>query len=80
MGHNIPEVQAWIKKIIDSCKNDCHFDGAQIVIDQFKDRCNEDAQWVETQHYLHLKYTQAYAVFLNDEVISFDELKQCSFY
>jgi hypothetical protein len=79
MEHNIPEVQAWIKKIIDSCRNDCHFDGAQVVIDQFKDICNEDAQWVHTQHYLNLKYTKV-AVFINEEMILLDELKQCSVY
>jgi hypothetical protein len=79
MEHNIPEVQAWIKKIIDSCRNDCHFDGAQVVIDQFKDICDEDTQWVQTQQYLNLKYTQV-AVFINDEMILLDELKQCSVY
>jgi|GEM_PF-4384985 hypothetical protein len=79
MEHNIPEVQAWIKKIIDSCRNDCHFDGAQVVIDQFKDICNEDTQWVQTQQYLNLKYTKV-AVFINEEMILLDELKQCSVY
>jgi hypothetical protein len=80
MGHNIPEVQAWIKRIVDSCQNDCHFDGAQIIIDQFKDICDQDAQWAEAQHYLDVKYGKAYGVFINNELISLDDIKQYSVY
>jgi hypothetical protein len=64
MGHSIPETQEWIKKVIDSCKNDYHFDGAQIVIDQFKDICHEDIHWAETQDYWNQKYNEVYCTSL----------------
>jgi hypothetical protein len=62
---NIPQIQAWIKRIIDSCENTFHFEGAQVLINKFKEICDNEKQWVEVQDYFNLKYNGVHAVIKN---------------
>jgi hypothetical protein len=50
------EPLVWIKKIIDSCENTFHFEGAQVIMDKFKEICEDERQWVEIEDYFSLKY------------------------
>ena len=62
MEHNLPEIQAWIKRIIDSCENTFHFEGAQIVINKFKEICDKESQWIDIQDYLNQKYNKKHGI------------------
>ena len=56
------ELLVWIKKIIDSCENTFHFEGAQIVINKFKEICDKESQWVDIQDYLNQKYNKKHGI------------------
>jgi hypothetical protein len=60
--HNVKEIQAWIKRIIDSCDNTFHFEGAQVLINKFKEICKKESDWVEVQDYLNLKYNNIHGI------------------
>ena len=65
--YSIPEIQLWIKKIIDSCENTFHFEGAQVIIEKFKKICEKEDQWIEIQDYYNLKYNQVHGIIHNIE-------------
>jgi hypothetical protein len=67
MEQNIPQIEAWIKRIIDSCENTFHFEGAQIVINKFKEICDDEDEWIELQDYLNSKYNQVHGIITNLE-------------
>ena len=62
MEHNLQEIQAWIKRIIDSFENTFHFEGAQIVINKFKEICDKESQWIDLQDYLNQKYNKTHGI------------------
>jgi len=60
--HNIKEIQTWIKRIIDSCDNTFHFEGAQVIINKFKEICKKESEWVEVQDYFNEKYNTMHGI------------------
>jgi len=44
--HDAVEINNWLKKIIDSYDNTFHFEGAQILIDKFKEINKNEAALV----------------------------------
>ena len=60
--HDAVEIKNWLKKIIDSCENTFHFEGAQILIDKFEEICKNEADLIEVQDYFHLKYNEVHGV------------------
>jgi hypothetical protein len=63
--HNIPEIEAWIKRIIDSCENTFHFEGAQVLINKFKKICKKESDWIEVQDYFNVKYNKVHGIINN---------------
>ena len=63
--HNIKEIQTWIKRIIDSCDNTFHFEGAQVIINKFKEICKKESEWVEVQDYFNEKYNKVHGIIKN---------------
>ena len=61
-AHDSTEIMHWLKKIIDSYDNTFHFEGAQILIDKFKEINNNEADLVEVQDYFNLKYNKVHGV------------------
>ena len=60
--HDAVEIKNWLKKIIDSCENTFHFEGAQILIDKFKEICKKESDLVDVQDYFNLKYNKVHGV------------------
>jgi len=60
--HNSVEIMNWLKKIIDSCENTFHFEGAQILIDKFEEICKKKSDLVEVQDYFNLKYNEVHGI------------------
>ena len=60
--HDAVELKNWLKKIIDSCDNTFHFEGAQILINKFQEICEEKSDLVEVQDYFHIKYNKVHGV------------------
>ena len=60
--HNLSEIQDWIKKIIDSCENTFHFEGAQVIINKFKEICDKESQWIELEDYYSVKYNKVHGI------------------
>ena len=60
--HDAVEIKNWLKKIIDSCENTFHFEGAQILIDKFEEINKSEADLIEVQDYFNLKYNKVHGV------------------
>jgi len=60
--HDAVEIKNWLKKIIDSCENTFHFEGAQILIDKFEEICRNEADLIEVQDYFMLKYNEVHGI------------------
>jgi len=59
---NIGEIKIWLKRIIDSCDNTFHFEGAQILINKFKELCKKEDDWIEIQDYFNEKYNYMHGI------------------
>lgn len=59
---NKKEIQDWLKRIIDSCDNTFHFEGAQILINKFKEICKKESEWIEVQDYYNIKYNKVHGI------------------
>ena len=60
--HDAVEIKNWLKKIIDNCENTFHFEGAQILIDKFKEICKKKSDIVDVQDYFNGKYNEVHGV------------------
>src|ERR1700733_3737716 len=47
-GNNTME---WLKRVIDSCNNTIHFEYAQVLVDLFKEKSNDELEKLEIQDY-----------------------------
>jgi hypothetical protein len=60
--HDAVEIKNWLKKIIDSCDNTFHFEGAQVLINKFKEINNNETDLVEVQDYLNRKFNERHGI------------------
>ena len=60
--HDAIEIKNWLKKIIDSCDNTFHFEGAQILIKKFKEISTNENDLIEVQDDYNVKYNKVHGV------------------
>jgi len=60
--HDAVEIKKWLKKIIDSCDNTFHFEGAQILIKKFKEISTNENDLIEVQDDYNVKYNKVHGV------------------
>jgi hypothetical protein len=52
----------WLKRVIDSCNNTIHFDYAQVLVDLFKEKCNDESDKLEIQDYYNIAFNEVHFV------------------
>jgi hypothetical protein len=52
----------WIKRVIDSCNNTIHFEYAQVLVDLFKEKSNDELEKLEIQDYYNVAFNEVHFV------------------
>ncbi|HTB51710.1 MAG TPA: hypothetical protein VK718_02960 [Ferruginibacter sp.] len=56
------DTMEWIKRVIDSCNNTIHFEYAQVLVDLFKEKCQDELEKLEIQDYYNLAFNEVHFV------------------
>jgi hypothetical protein len=52
----------WLKRVIDSCNNTIHFEYAQVLVDLFKEKSNNELEKLEIQDYYNIAFNEVHFV------------------
>jgi hypothetical protein len=52
----------WLKRVIDSCNNTIHFEYAQVLVDLFKEKSNDELEKLEIQDYYNIAFNEVHFV------------------
>jgi len=52
----------WLKRVIDSCNNTIHFEYAQVLVDLFKEKSNDEMEKLEIQDYYNIAFNEVHFV------------------